>query len=138
MRLHLMRTTTIGDVKDQFNEAFPNLKLEFFKVPHQEEALTRAESMYTDESLQLGDLGKIPEAGVHVDIDAADAVWDVEKKYADLAMLYVQIFRKGHNGIWLLTSATDDWSLEKQNRKGALSASQLEEAAEETDYHDQE
>ena len=41
----------------------------------------------------------------------------VESDFRDLFNLNIQIFRKSKD-LWLQTSATDDWSLEKQNSKG--------------------
>lgn len=133
-----MRNNTIADVQAGFNAAFPNLKLEFYRVPHQEEALSREASRYTDDAITLGEIGKLPEAGMHIDFDPADTVWEVEKRFADQAMLYVQVFRKGVGDIWLATSATDDWSLEKQNRRGAESATPAEEEEQSSDYREQE
>jgi hypothetical protein len=137
MRLHLMRANSIADLQAGFNASFPNLKLEFYRVPHKEETLSREESRYADNTVTLGEIAKLPEAGMHIDFDPADSVWSLEKKFADQALLYVQVFRKGAGDVWLATSATDDWSLEKQNRKGAESAADIQEIEGETDYREQ-
>ena len=138
MRLYLLRNNTIAEVQAGFNAAFPNLKLEFYKIPHREESMSMEGSRYTDDDLTLGEIGKLPEGGIHLDFEPTDTVWSLEKKMADQAMLYVQVFRKGVNGVWLATSTTDDWTLEKQNNKGAESAAGPQDTTEITDYHEQE
>ncbi|MBK8670695.1 MAG: hypothetical protein IPN89_15090 [Saprospiraceae bacterium] len=53
-------------------------------------------------------------------IDGDKTVADFEKMMKDKFKLNVQVFRKSSE-IWLQTTATDHWSLNKQNGKGQRS-----------------
>ena len=44
-------------------------------------------------------------------------VSELEKAFSDIFGLNVQVFRKSNN-MWLQTTITDKWSLEKQNQNG--------------------
>ena len=52
-------------------------------------------------------------------------VGEFEKIFYEKTSLGVQVFRKSA-GIWLQTSSTDSWTLEKQNGKGERSDSHVE------------
>jgi hypothetical protein len=61
----------------------------------------------------------------------------LEKVFQDNLGLYVQVFRKSGK-VWLETTATDNWSLFKQNEEGQeLSVRENNLSEELPDYHEQ-
>jgi len=109
------RDLTIRDIKDEFTKVFPGLKLEMYKVAHKEGqgSLKSAELAH---ELILGDIS----ARLHEEdynFDPAMVVADFEADFEEKFGLFVQVFRRSNN-LWLQTSTTDDWTLEKQNAKG--------------------
>ncbi len=110
--------TTVQEVFNQFTQYFPYLKIEFYKSSHQDSEGSKVEDQVSHSTL-LGELNpNIIEATF--DIYPAMSVADFEKLMRDSFGLNVQVFRKS-NSIWLQTTATDAWSLEKQNGKGERS-----------------
>jgi len=115
--------STIQDIFDQFQTEFPYLKLEVYKKAHEEHHGSKLEDMI-DHSTPLKKLW--PEIhNLTFQIDEKMAVSSFEQMISDKLNLHIQVFRKS-NTIWLQTTATDHWSLEKQNGKGMRSL---------TDYH---
>jgi len=109
------RDLTIQDIKEEFTKKFPGLKLEMYKVAHKEGqgSLKSAELAH---DLKLGDINaKLLEKDY--DFDPSMAVSEFEAEFEEQFGLFVQVFRRSNN-LWLQTSTTDDWTLEKQNIKG--------------------
>lgn len=107
---------TIKDIQVEFNNKFPYLKIEFYAHEHSsnegspktdklEEILTISESRT---KMNEGELSIHPNQKVST----------LEQNFHDIYGLNVQVFRKS-GAIWLQTIATDDWTLHKQNEKGA-------------------
>jgi hypothetical protein len=64
-------------------------------------------------------------------------VQELERVFQDELGLYVQVFRKSGK-VWLETTATDNWSLYKQNMEGQeLSERRKNENEDLVDYHEQ-
>lgn len=110
--------TRVQDVFNQFNQLFPFLRLEFYKRPHQDNEGSEIRDQISHETL-LGSLNpKLVDKSFVVNPEITVA--EFEKMMSDEFGLNVQVFRKSA-GIWLQTTATDGWSLEKQNGKGERS-----------------
>jgi hypothetical protein len=110
--------TRVQDVFNQFNQLFPFLRLEFYKTPHQDNEGSEIRDQISHETL-LGSLNpKLVDKSFVVNPEMTVA--EFEKMMSDEFGLNVQVFRKSA-GIWLQTTATDGWSLEKQNGKGERS-----------------
>lgn len=110
--------TRVQDVFNQFNQLFPFLRLEFYKRPHQDNEGSEIRDQISHETL-LGSLNpKLVDKSFVVNPEMTVA--EFEKMMSDEFGLNVQVFRKSA-GIWLQTTATDGWSLEKQNGKGERS-----------------
>jgi len=99
----------------EFSNQYPGLKMELYSQSH-EEGENSAQSAIIDHQQKLGD--------VNPEIDSSDLMIDpqmtvaeLEGKFKDIYGLNVQVFRRS-NQLWLQTSATDNWTLEVQNRKG--------------------
>src|SRR6188768_4176873 len=120
MIINIHDNRIISEIQEEFTRQFPFLKLEFFSRPHKIGSLTAKRFLKT--SLKtIGECRSIHEKG-NITIDPEMTVADLEKQFRDLYGLNVQLFRKSGN-LWLETSVTDIWTLQKQNDQGeALSA----------------
>jgi hypothetical protein len=124
---------TIAAVKEDFNKAFPYLKIEFFKQPHGPGQGSARKNMY-DDSVEIRLIRKKPGSD-RAEIRSAMKVHDFEKQLESDFGLHVQVFRKSGN-VWLETSATDSWTLDEQNEEGKSLAQQLKTERENPEDHD--
>lgn len=117
MKLHIDDTRSISEIQEEFNSAFPYLKLEFFKKPHEVgEASPISELIPSDSTLSKwrtnhndGDLVITPDTKVE----------EMESGFQNIFGISAQVFRKSGE-VWLETSATDKWTLKEQNEQGAF------------------
>lgn len=117
MKLHIDDNRVIADVQEEFNKAFPYLKIEFFKKPHGVGAISAKEDMLPSDTT-LGEWRTTDTEG-DLTISKDDTVASVESGFQRKFGLSVQVFRKS-NKVWLETSATDSWTLAEQNEQGAF------------------
>lgn len=112
MDLHLDKNKTLFGIKQEFQAAFPNLKLEFFKHGHDEHEGSPKSDMITEdlplESLLKGDTSS------HLSYNADITIGDFEAMLKEYYGLNVQVFRKS-NDVWLQTINSDDKSLREVN-----------------------
>ncbi|RMG84696.1 MAG: hypothetical protein D6714_07380 [Bacteroidetes bacterium] len=109
----------LKDIQFEFHRKFPNLKIEFYKTPHGEREGSPV-SDTLDPELTIAQVRTIDTEG-DLSIDPHQKVKTLEKNFKDKYGLNVQVFRKSR-ALWIQTTATDDWTLAKQNRKGGHSA----------------
>lgn len=108
MKLEITKETSVSDVQEKFSEHYPSLRLEFYKKKsadgiNKEDALDETSHFKKEASIS---------------IDKERSVADFEKEFWDTTGVAAQVFRQSGN-IWLQTTRTDDWTLEKQNDQGA-------------------
>jgi hypothetical protein len=114
----LTKTTTIASVQHQFQQVFPNLKIEFYKEPHAP-GQGSTKRNHLDPDLMLAEAGySLSENDII--LDENQSVQELESIFADKFGLFVQVFRKSGN-LWMQTTTTDQWTLAEQNRKGGAS-----------------
>lgn len=116
--MNFNKALSIQQIKAQFNAQFPYLKIEFYRESHDNEE----GSMISDqlaESTLLGDINPSLE-DIEISINPDTTVGAFEKIIHEKIGMNIQVFRKS-NDIWLQTSSTDNWTLEKQNGKGQRS-----------------
>lgn len=122
MRLTIGGDTRLSSLQSDFNNYFPYLKIEFFKIPHRiGEAL--AKNLIYDKNKMVRDCRLMKSEGV-LEFSNSITVSDFEDKFQKEFGLSVQVFRRSGN-VWLETSATDSWTLEQQNSEGAELSSGL-------------
>ncbi|HOS49086.1 MAG TPA: hypothetical protein PLG57_10645 [Bacteroidia bacterium] len=122
MRLTIGGDTRLSSLQSDFNNYFPYLKIEFFKIPHRiGEAL--AKNLIYDKNKMVRDCRLMKSEGV-LEFSNSMTVSDFEDKFQKEFGLSVQVFRRSGN-VWLETSATDSWTLEQQNSEGAELSSGL-------------
>lgn len=113
MKIH--PNLTIEQVVNEFSSKFPGLKLELYSEEHKEGENSAPSSML-DHSKKLKEINPSL-SEVELILDPQMKVADLENEFKNTFGLNVQVFRRS-NKLWLQTSATDNWTLEVQNRKG--------------------
>ena len=114
----------LADIQEEFQKKFPYLKIEFYAGQHKAGEGSHVEETL-DPQLTIGEVrSRHKEGDLHIKGELE--VRQVERLFADDYGLNVQVFRQsGH--LWMQTSASDHWTLEKQNRKGGHSAAIVNE-----------
>ena len=117
MELRVDREMTIDGIQKEFNGIYPYLKIEFFRNQNQgNKPPSKADRINPEE--RISNLSRFFEPG-RINIDGNRTVAQFEQELLDTFGLSVQVFRKSGN-LWIETSLTDNWSLEKQNTEGKL------------------
>lgn len=123
MKLHIDDSKTIAAIQKEFLAAFEYIKIEFFNKAHNVGETSSKKDMI-DSSKRLGEIRTIHNEGDIV-ITKDMLVSDVETEFEDKFGIHVQVFRK-QNDVWLLTTNTDSWSLEKQIEEAKFMSSPTE------------
>lgn len=105
---------TLQEVKNNFSELFPNLKIEFFKHKHGSGDGNTKEDMITDLSLTLDQIGTIKE-DLNISLDGHKKVQTLEQEFSEISVS-IQLFRKSGK-VWLQTTTSDNWTLAEQNKE---------------------
>ena len=112
--MEVRKEMKIADINSAFSQLYPHLKLGFYKKEHDHFEGSEPKFEYGQDAT-LGSInpemaeGKIPHFG-EMSVD------EFEQKWQDLFGLHVQVFRKSGE-VWLQTSKTDFWTLNKQEEK---------------------
>jgi hypothetical protein len=118
MKFQIFRTTTIKDLKQQFADNFPYLKIEFFWKEHEKGKGSFMEDCIPEDYLLTNVNPDL--AAVAFFFQPDFTVAHFEQSVQNELGLPVQVFRKSGN-IWLETINTDHLSLQKQNMMGQAS-----------------
>lgn len=105
----------ISAIQREFNNAFPFLKLEFFKHKHGVNG-TNPKSDLINSDLTLKQL-HVRQSKDSFEITEDMPVSEVEQQFQKCFGISAQVFRKSGRS-WLETSVTDDWTLKRQNDEG--------------------
>lgn len=104
--------TKITQLQEEFHQAFPFLKLEFFKHSH------KAHEGNPKRDLLLSSARIVPKKNSkEISITESMTVTELEQLLSKHFGLSVQVFRKSGKS-WLETTVTDDWTLKRQNDQG--------------------
>jgi len=118
-------------VQQDFNNAFPFLKIEFFRNLNRQPAFTFQEMLPHNKRVAEGQTAV---TGGDIEINATMTVKELEKLFKDQFSLAVQVFRRSGN-LWLETTMTDGWTLGLQNQHGKeISTGGKKTDASENDY----
>jgi hypothetical protein len=115
MKIAINDRRKVFAIQEAFSNAFPYLKLEFQAKPHQAEG-GHSGKFIKHGSVTVGECRTVHKTG-NITITESMTVADLEKRFADIYGLGVQVFRKSGK-IWLETSITSDWTLSEQNKEG--------------------
>ena len=108
----------IKDLQAEFHRVFPHLKLEFYEGSHQAGEASPARQQLDNERL-IDEVRSVHSEG-DLRIREEMSVSELERLFLEKFGLNAQVFRRS-GMLWLQTSATDDWTLAEQNRKGGHS-----------------
>ena len=122
MSIQIEEILKISEIQGQFSSLFPYLKLEFFKKSPQAGPLAIKKPLINI-SKTLAESRTVFKKEA-ITITPAMTVSELEKKFNEIYGLSTQVFRKSGN-IWLVTTVTDKWSLEEQNRQGEIITNQV-------------
>ncbi len=136
MKIQISPERTIGDVQDAFHEAFPYLKLVFFSKPHREFKSSPAKYLIENKEHKLGDVMTEPKEGF-LSLDPDMPTFRAERLFEETFGLFVQVTRKSGD-TWLVTSMTDELTLEQQNAKGRAGENVNFLPVDDYDYREQE
>ena len=115
MELRIENETSVSDLQKQFNTYFPYLQLEFFtamKISGKPQKTVRVSP-----NQLIGLLPGIYQP-VQLSVNGETTVGDLLKRFKDIG-LNAQVSRRSGN-LWIETTFTDDWTLERQNKEAIL------------------
>ena len=136
MKINITKSTKLKEIQDEFQSQFPFLKLEFYSSTHRTgEGSTKKYTL--NNNLTVSEVSKKVE-DEELSFDKSMSVSKLEEVFSKTFGLNVQVFRKSNN-LWLQTTITDNWSLDKQNQNGAEMNIQenILPIREDDDYHEQ-
>jgi hypothetical protein len=113
MFLFISKDKTILEVQQSFSSKYPFLKLEFYKRDTTNPAHTNEKHLSQSITLKAAGLKENGLIDIQNDLTVADLVKIFLTKFG----LNVQVSRKSGT-LWLETTMTDKWSLQKQNEHG--------------------
>lgn len=113
MKIEISDDKTAGQISDEFNKQWPNLKIEFFRHTHQSgQASPKKEQIA--HYLFLKSIRNLHNEST-VLIKATDRIKDIEKRFEDNYGLHIKIFHKtGDN--WIEATKTADWTIDQMNK----------------------
>ena len=115
MKLYLSAEVMVKQIKNEFQERFPYLKLEFFKDKHGFLESSPRKDIIPSNLTLIEAAGAMKEG--EIEITSKQTVAEVEQTFQNKFNLPVQIFRKARFS-WIETTRTDQLTLAKQNRMG--------------------
>jgi hypothetical protein len=135
MEIVVNKTKMLKTIQEEFQKCFPFLKLEFYSNSHRVgEGSSKKQAL--NNNLTVGETPQFKKDST-IEIEKSMKVSELEKAFANAFGLNIQVFRKSNN-MWLQTTITDNWSLEKQNQNGKEINTVDTTLPEENDYHEQE
>jgi hypothetical protein len=114
-QLHIEADNKIRQVQDEFNRAYPFLKIEFYKKSLNAAQTFRKESRLPPE-LAVGEaLGKNKEGFIELSDDMT--MLELEKTLKERFGMVARLFRKSGN-LWMEITMSENWTLRQQNEHG--------------------
>jgi hypothetical protein len=115
MQLIIHENQSISAIQAAFSRQFPYLKLEFIAAPSITGRLTIKN--YKDSQNKLLSQFRTVHNSECITVTPEMTVEKLEQQFHNLFGLAVQVFRKSGN-VWIETTVTDNWTLQKQNKQG--------------------
>jgi len=116
MRIEIRNDRTLSEIIREFHGEYKFLKLEFFSKGHRKGTTSNPSQMYANHDVTIGEIRDSGKEDA-MEILPSHTVWEVENAFEKEFGLHVQVYRKSGR-LWMETSATDGWTLEKQNAEG--------------------
>lgn len=136
MEILINDTKTLGEIKAEFQQHFPHLKIEFYAGSH-EAGEGNSNTTLLEDHWQIAQARTVHTEG-HLSINGHQKTKTLEAHFKAHYGLNVQVFRKSGNA-WLQSTKTDDWTLSEQEHYSAnneaLRDAQRNQEREEIDYN---
>lgn len=116
--MKISKTLSVLNIKEQFNGQFPFLNIEFYNYEHEKHEGSSVDAQINQDTLLSVINPQLDETVENINPEMTVAEFETMMK--ERFNFNVQVFRKS-NEIWLQTSSTDNWTLDKQNGKGERS-----------------
>ena len=110
--LKIDKHISVGDFQKEFNAIFPFLKIEFFRPAFPEEGSNYKTASFLTSRDQIANNTN----SKTISIDSMTTVAQLKKLLSEKLGLLPLIYRKS-GSMWIETSLTEDWSLERQNHE---------------------
>lgn len=104
----------IRDLQEEFMRLYPFLRIQFYRARPGNEAIVRGN--YLNQLLPIKTAGLKSEG--FISLESNMTIAELENKLLDQFGLRAKILRQSGNNIWLETSLTADWPLNRQNEHG--------------------
>jgi hypothetical protein len=127
MDMIIRSTTSLKELKNQFNHRFSMLKLEFFKKGDKKPVI---------EDITIADIRLSGHDG-HIEIHSLLTASELERSFREIFGIDLQVFRKSGN-VWLQTTTTDHLTLGELNNLGESMSKEIDLKSDDYDYREQE
>jgi hypothetical protein len=117
MEIYISEDATVATLQHEFQEAYPYLKLEFYRQPHAAGQPCPAKDKLLPD-MPIEDIRMMHTFG-WIDISHNRTAAALEEDFSRLYGLNVQIMRKSGD-LWLQTTTTDNCTLGQMNEEGKL------------------
>jgi hypothetical protein len=116
MKLIIKEGMLVREIQESFNAMYPLLKIEFYRNKHAMNRLSpKQEKLPARAAISLaGGDGKT----TSIDVSESVTVGALEQEFWKKTGFSAQVFRNSRN-LWIETSLTDSWTLEKQSNTAA-------------------
>jgi hypothetical protein len=117
MEIYISEEAIIGNIQRDFQELYPFLRLEFYQQPHEIGQSCSAKEKLPAET-PIEDIRMMHTFG-WIDISRARTAAEIEHDFRHLMGLSVQVMRQSGD-MWVQTTTTDFWTLQRLNDEGKL------------------
>ena len=114
MYLKIKKANPVFEIQQQFAEAYPFLKIEFFRFPQRKQTLSENVVIKPVNDLKFFDTYYCE---WKINISKARTLHQVETDLELLFGLYAQIYRRAATQ-WIATGLMSDYTLQQQNEEG--------------------
>ncbi len=125
MKLSIQSSTKIAEYQKVFSDQFPYLKIDFFAQPTSCGRTAWLKYSIPNRQERFGELVGFTANDAPFEASKTLTVAQFEQKMYEHYGVIVQVFRKSM-GSWLITSVTENWTLDAQNKKGAEATARTE------------
>ncbi len=117
MQIYISEDALLANIQSDFSEAYPYLKLEFYRQPHEAGEACPASEKLPPET-PVDDIRMLHTFG-WIDINPGRTALELEYDFRHMLGLNAQVLRKSGE-LWLETTKTDNWTLRQLNEEGKL------------------
>ncbi|HXB45016.1 MAG TPA: hypothetical protein VNV85_13200 [Puia sp.] len=123
MELRIEKGVLIKDKQAEFNVVYPYLKIEFFKLTHLQTDGRKQLDKVKSKPVPVGSSERFTKSAT-INIEGKTTAYTLEKQFLEKFDLSIKLFRKS-GSLWIETTLTENWSLEKQNEEGEFMSSPM-------------